>query len=194
MIEMHTTLNEIRANEPCRDGWARLLRHLGKTRSDDEPLPLLVILDSNGLSDALWCLRAVTGHNRALRLYAVWCATQAQHLMKDERSLASINVAERYADGRATSQELFDAMSAAGCVHRYDNLGDAAKVYAAKAATWVSAGGDDRAAYWSARDAADALSYEAAEKKVTGLVFASESAKAEQEAEFRKLVIFNGYR
>ena len=51
-----TTLNAIRAVSPCHDGWTKLLKHLGKTSADDEPLPLLTVLDSNGLDDALWVL------------------------------------------------------------------------------------------------------------------------------------------
>ena len=35
---MKTTLNAIRAHSPCRDRWEKLLRHLGKTEADDEPL------------------------------------------------------------------------------------------------------------------------------------------------------------
>jgi len=76
---MRTTLNKIRAHSPCRDGWEKLLRHLNKTAADDEPLPLEEILNSNGLGDALWCLRAVEGRDREIRLYAVWCARQVQH-------------------------------------------------------------------------------------------------------------------
>ena len=53
-----TTLSEIRAQGPCEDGWQKLMKHLGKTKADDAPLELLTILDSNGLDDALWCLRA----------------------------------------------------------------------------------------------------------------------------------------
>ena len=30
----YTTLNKIRGHGPCSDGWARLLRHLGKTQAD----------------------------------------------------------------------------------------------------------------------------------------------------------------
>jgi hypothetical protein len=54
-----TTLNSIRKHSPCEDGWKKLLKHLGKTRADDEPVTLLAILESNGLDDALWCLRAI---------------------------------------------------------------------------------------------------------------------------------------
>lgn len=52
-----TTLNEIRSMHPCEDGWAKLLKGLGKTKADDESLELRTILDINGLDDALWCLQ-----------------------------------------------------------------------------------------------------------------------------------------
>jgi len=86
---MIATLNKIRAHSPCREGWEKLLRHLGKTAADDEPLPLEEILNSNGLGDALWCLRAVEGRDREIRLYAVWCARQVQHLMSDPCSVVA---------------------------------------------------------------------------------------------------------
>jgi hypothetical protein len=102
-----------------------LLRHLGKSEADDEPLLIRTILDSNGLDDALWCLRAVTGHDREFRLYAVWCARQVQHLMADPRSVAALDVAERFANGQATADELAAAGAAAGAAAR-DAAGDAA--------------------------------------------------------------------
>ena len=49
---MRTSLSAIRAHSPCQDGWSELLRHLGKTAADDEPLLITTILDSNGLDDA----------------------------------------------------------------------------------------------------------------------------------------------
>jgi hypothetical protein len=110
---MKTTLNAIREHGPCEGGWRKLLRHLGKTQPDDEPLSIVTVLDSNGLDDALWCLRAVTGHDREIRLYAVWCARQVQHLMTDPRSLAALDVAERHADKLATDEELAAARAAA---------------------------------------------------------------------------------
>ena len=132
-----TTLNAIREHGPCADGWTTLLRHLGKTQADDEPLSIVTILDSNGLDDALWCLRAVTGHDREIRLYAVWCARQVQHLITDPRSLAALDVAERYAHGLATDEELAAARYAA-----WDAAGGAAGAaarYAAGAAAWYAA-------------------------------------------------------
>jgi len=86
MLDFHsvTTLNEIREHAPCREGWEKLLAHLGKTKADDEPLPLLTILESNGLDDALWCLRAKS-LDRLSRHFRAWCADQVLHLFEAER-------------------------------------------------------------------------------------------------------------
>ena len=111
-----TTLAAIRAHEPCAEGWAKLLRTLNKTTADDDVVTFAAILDSNGINDALWALRTVEGHDRELRLFAVWCARQVQHLMTDSRSLAALDVAERYAHGTATHAELVAARAAAGAV------------------------------------------------------------------------------
>jgi hypothetical protein len=80
-----TTLNAIRRAGPCEDGWTKLLRHLGKTKADDEPLPLLTVLESNGLDDALWCLR-VPSLNRLSRHFQAWCAECALHHFDSERT------------------------------------------------------------------------------------------------------------
>ena len=139
---MKTTLNAIRAQSPCAEGWQKLLAYLGKTKADDEPVSIIAVLDSNGIDDALWCLRAVTGYDREIRLYAVWCARQVQHLMTDDRSLAALDVAERFANGDATERELSSAW-------------DAAWAAAARAAAWAAARDAARAAAWAAaRDAA----------------------------------------
>ena len=172
---MNTTLNKIRAHGPCLDGWSKLLRFLGKTQADDEPLSLGTILDSNGLDDALWCLRAVDGHEREMRLYAVWCARRVQHLMTDPRSVTALDVAERHANGQATDEELAAASAAAWAAW------DAAKVAAwaagavaraaAVAAEWA-AGDAARVAEWAARAAARA---------------AGDAERAAQEIEFRRV-------
>ena len=110
---IYTTLNKIRAYSPCEDGWRQLLKHLGKTEADDEPLQLLTVLDSNGLHDCLWCLRSVPEYDKEWRLFAVWCARKVQHLMTDPRSVAALDVAERFANGKATVKELAAARAAA---------------------------------------------------------------------------------
>ena len=170
---MKTTLNAIRACAPCASGWSELLAHLGKTSPDDEPLSLLTILDSNGLGDALWALRAVEGHDREKRLFAVWCARQVEHLLTDQRSRDALDVAERYARGRATREELDAAERyARGRATReeLDAAADAA-AYAAYAAAARAAAAAARAAAVAAY-AADA---------------AADAADVAQSAEFRRV-------
>ncbi len=110
---MITTLNKIREFQPFSDGWRKLLKTLNKSKPDDELLSILQVLDSNGLDDALWCLRAVNGYDKEIRLFAVWCARQVEHLMTDQRNKDALNVAERFANGEATMIELAAARDAA---------------------------------------------------------------------------------
>jgi hypothetical protein len=143
---MKTTLNKIHAHNPYKKDWEKLLRGLGKTAADDEPIWIDQILDHNGLDDALWCLRAVEGCDREIRLFSVWCARRVQHLMDDPRSVAALDVAERFARGEATKKQLASARTAARPV-----AGSAAQ-----AAVWTAeeAAMAARAAVWAAEEAA----------------------------------------
>jgi hypothetical protein len=80
-----TTLNRIRDAGPCREGWEKLLAHLGKTKADDEPLQLMTVLDSNGLDDALWVLSYAMPDDRLARHFQAWCAEQVLHIFEAER-------------------------------------------------------------------------------------------------------------
>lgn len=157
---MKTTLNKIRKHSPCSEGWKKLLSNLGKTKADDEPLAITTILESNGLDDALWCLRAVDGYQREMRLFAVDCARSVQHLLTDARSINAIDVAERYADGLATDEELaaardatWDAAWDAAIAAAWDSASvvarDAARAAASAVASAVArdAAGDAQATY-----------------------------------------------
>ena len=110
---MYTTLNKIKEHNPCQDGWETLLKSLNKTEADDDQLRFFHILESNGLEDAIWAMRSAPEYNKEWRLFAVWCARQVQHLMTDERSINAIDVAERYANGLASLEELEAAFAAA---------------------------------------------------------------------------------
>jgi len=145
---MKTTLKKIRAQSPCNEGWEKLLKHLGKTKADDEQLSLLTILDSNGIGDALWCMRAINGRDKEIRLYAVWCARQVQHLTKDPRSITALDMAERFANGEATEEELAEVWAAAWAA------ANAASWAAVCDASWASAGATKSAAAWAAALAA----------------------------------------
>ena len=81
--------------------------------------------------------------DKELRLFAVWCARQVQHLMDDQRSINALDVAELHINGFATNEELTAARAAA----------DAAWVAAAAAwdADWAAAAA--RAAAWASSGA-----------------------------------------
>lgn len=86
--------------------------------------------------------------DRELRLFAVWSARQAQHLMADPRSIAALDVAERHALGNATDEDLDAAWSAAGSAAW--SAADAARSAAGSAAdaAWSAA----MSAAWSEQD------------------------------------------
>ena len=180
-----TTLNHIRAHSPCTEGWEKLLKHLGKTKADDDRLPFAVILESNGLDDALWCCQVEPQYARERRLYAVWCARQVQHLMTDQRSLDALDVAERHANGAAIDDELAAARAAAG-----DAAWDAAEAAwdaawdtawdAAWGAAWAAAGAAARAAAW---DAAWAAAWAAQAAEFLRVITDSEERKRLSELE-----------
>jgi hypothetical protein len=103
--------------------------------------------------DKVWAFtrEGIVG-DKTLRLFAVGCARKVQHLMKDQRSIDALDVAERYANGDATEDEL----AAAGLAARAAT-GSAAE--AAAEAAWVAAGAAAGRATW---DAALAAAWEAA--------------------------------
>ena len=139
----YTTLNRIREHGPCEPGWKKLLHYLDKTGADDEPLSMLTILEANGIQDAIWALLAIDDCPE-IRLFTVRCARQVQHLMADPRSIDALDIAEQYAVGNASDDELDAARAAA------EAAAEAAAGDAARAAAWDAAG----AAAWAAARAA----------------------------------------
>ena len=128
------SLNQIRAESPCEDGWKKVLASKRGASADmDAQFPLTDVLDSNDLDDALWCLRCLPEHDNLWRKYAVWCARQVRHLMTDERSRNALNVAWRYSEWLATDAELDAARDAAW------DAASAAAWAAASVAAWAAA-------------------------------------------------------
>lgn len=179
-----TTLKKIRESSPCKCGWEKLLTHLGKTKADDDPLPLLTILESNGLDDCLWALRTVPEHAGLWRKFAVWCARQVEHLMTDERSKQALDMAWRHAEGNATNEELDAAARAAREAVREAY----AAAYAADAAAYAA-----DAAEWAAREGADAVANTAwaagaAAEAAAAWAATRAAARAAQETKLRTIL------
>jgi len=120
----------IRSWKPCYDP----VKHLPENWRGTA----LTILKNEAIPfpDRLWVVcRGDVLSDRVMRLFAVWCARQVQHLMTDKRSLDAIDVAERFANGQATQAELEAARDAA---------------WAAWAAAWAAARDAAWAAAWDA--------------------------------------------
>ena len=94
-----------------------------------------------------------TWNEKTARLFACWCARQIWHLLDDDRSKQAVEIAERFANGEATQDELDAARDAAWAVAR-----DAARYVA-----WAAA---RNAAWEAARNAAWNAAREAQSKKL----------------------------
>lgn len=172
------TLAALREAGACYGGYNKLVRSIqGKAFSmkdadreayihlrHDAEIPLLDILKSNGLDDALWVLHCILDADRDMRLFAVWCARQVEHLMEDQRSKDALNVAERFVNGEATDEERNAARNAAWDAARNAAWGAAWPARkAARAAAWGAARGAAWDAVWAARCAAGDAAGDAAE-------------------------------
>jgi hypothetical protein len=147
------TITDIRALGPCYDPVTGLNNRGERVNAgflpEDWTGTALNILAVTAIpaEDRLWVvLRAGWIDDRRLRLFAVWCARQALALIAnpDPRSVAACDVAERYANGQATDDELSAAWAAAWAA-AWDAAWDAARA-AARAAAWDAAG--DAAKKW----------------------------------------------
>ena len=79
-----TTLKSIKSFKPCADGWRKLLKNLGKTRANSAPLLMSTILKSNGINDALWCLRAFYAeHRQSVIDFACDCAEKVLFIWEE---------------------------------------------------------------------------------------------------------------
>ena len=122
----------------------------------------------------LWILHKLNRRpdDRTLRLFAVWCARNTPlsdgrkvgDRLTDPRSLAALEVAERYANGNATDSELAAAWDAAQSA-AWSAAWDAARS-TARSAAWSAAWDAARSAAWdaawdAARDAAWSAAWDA---------------------------------
>lgn len=123
-------------------GWRTLIDSLNKRVPDDEPLPILHILKSNGLADALWALKATSPDQ--CKMFAVGAARQLQHLRPYAKAI--FDVAEAYVVGEPEAVSL-DELSRRITLARYtaeasaksvaERTADRAMLYALKTAIAV---------------------------------------------------------
>ena len=155
-----TTLKLLQEHEACEERYPVLVAALGEGWADTAPIPLLRIMESNGIDDALWALRAVfpeqeSDRDRIARIFACDCAERVSPLWvrdypDDTRPQQAVAVARRFAAGDATAEELAAPSAAA-----WD---------AASAAAWGAASAAASAAAWGAARAAASAAASAAER------------------------------
>jgi hypothetical protein len=169
---MKTTLNKIKEQSPCEEGWIKLLSFLNKIEADDEPLELKTILESNGTADTIWALRTVEDYDKEIRLMAADFAESVLHIFEekypeDKRPRKAINAARDFANGLITVEQL-----AAAAWDAWDATRDAA------GAAWDAAGD----AVWDAARAVWTTARAAAEAAARAAVRAAGAAGAARDA------------
>ena len=136
----------------------------------------------------LWRLDAPT-MNRVLRLWACWCIRNTKisvgrtvwDLLTDPRSRNAVEVAERFANGYATKEELaaaWDAARDAAVAAASDAARDAARDAAVAAAVAAARAAAGDAAWAAARDAAVAAAVAAARAAARAAAWAAARAAA----------------
>ena len=176
---LHTTLKLCKEHDACATGFEKLKSSLNKDHSDTDLIPLTHVLESNGLCDAVWALRAtVEDSDYVSREFAIFRARQVLSFYEarypdDARVRDCICAAERYNNKEITLDEL----------EVFKNAADEA----AEAAYWsadVSVATDtDDAAYWAAWAAAGA----AAVTAIHRAAYSAASYVAERDKHILKL-------
>lgn len=121
-MTLTTTFKLLRKAGACEPRY-KFLRCALKGVKDSDSINLLTILETNGLDDALWALRATAENcDKVARLMAADFAEEVLPIWQkkypnDKRPELAIKAARNFANGRISSQEL-DAAWAAGAAAR----------------------------------------------------------------------------
>ena len=141
-VNMQTiTCDAIRKHNPCYDPATKLPADYSGTVVD------FLKQEQISAADRLWVARFFVT-DKTNRLFAVWGARRALALLPnpDPRSVAACDVAERFANGAATKEELDAAAESARAVAASAR----AAAWAAESAAWAAA----ESAAWAAESAA----------------------------------------
>ena len=129
-MQLTTTFALLRKASACKPRYEFLRNALSRDEyTDDTPINLLTILETNGLVDAVWALSATAEDcDKVARLMAADIAELAlpiwQKYSEDNRPELAIKAARDFARGAISSQELAAARDAAWAAAR-DAGGDA---------------------------------------------------------------------
>ena len=138
-VRLTTSFALLKKAHACADQYRHLAEALGgiDAYGKDTPIPLARIIDTNGITDAIWALCACAEESavveRIARLFAADCAESVLHLYekeypKDKRPHNAIQAARDFVNGEITVEEFTAA-------------GDAARAAASAAwdAAWAAA-------------------------------------------------------
>ena len=151
---MKITYDLIKSFAPCYDP-----KDIGIMPDYSAPIPEFIEVYRDKVKsqkDIMWVLcRNDFMTDRELRLFAVWSARQVQHLINDERSINVLDVAEKYANGLVTNEELSAARSAArSAAQSAWSAAESAAAWSAQSA-WSAWSAAAQSAAWSAQSAAE---------------------------------------
>ena len=99
---MKTTLNEIYKRKPCQYSFGKLLKYLGKSEPDDNPLYFTEIYLGAGQRFTLWVMGWCADEKLQTKL-AVSLAEEVRYLMPDQ-SRNVIKAAKQFARGTASKE------------------------------------------------------------------------------------------
>lgn len=197
-MTVYTTLNKIRAFEPPKSLWEKLLSSLGKTAPDDKPLALVSILESIGLDGALWCTRTVFNeHREKIVEFAIRCADNVLPIFEkkvpnDHRPRLAIQAAKDYLEGKITETDLEVGDAAYEATYatdrtQFDDVANAAyAAYAAYVAAKVDEDADETAT-WADRASGAAWLAKVTEADFFVVIDADATEKKFQENLFREI-------
>lgn len=138
---MKTSINEIKALDPCKSGYDRLLAQLGSNYYKEFEVSSLVG-GRNTIADITW-LMIKKGKTRETILFAVYCAELALPLCKDEHASKATEVTKRWLDdpSSVSTRELCAATNACSTAAAvtYDYVDSTATYISAIAAAEVYA-------------------------------------------------------
>lgn len=120
-IQFYITIEDIRKYKPCYDPAEKLGDEWKGSLID------ILTLTNVNVADKIWVIAKFLD-DKTNRLFAVWCAREALKLIDnpDPRLINACNVAEKFALGKATKEELVAARFAAWDAEGY-SVRDAAR-------------------------------------------------------------------